>query len=68
MSEYKERIDNMSEAEAKEVLKNVLTTIGNWEPCFSTEYNPCPFGNNCNAVGGEACALRWLEKEWEAGQ
>ena len=59
--DIKERIDTLSEAEAKAALGKLLETVSILEPCRLEFSNYCPHYNECDASGTRRCAEIWLD-------
>ena len=60
--EIKERIDGLSETEAKAALDSVIMTIALQEPCRMNYSDYCPYYNQCNTSGTSECAEIWLDE------
>ena len=63
--DIKERIDVLSEAEAKAALACIVDTISYLGPCIIEDGRDCPyFYGACDDVGGKrkSCAEIWLDE------
>ena len=60
--DIKERIDGLSEAEAKAALDSVIMTIAFLEPCRMHYSDYCPYYDQCNSSGTRECAELWLDE------
>jgi len=60
--DIKQRIDELSEAEAKAALDSVIMTIALKEPCRMSYSDYCPYYNQCNTSGTSECAELWLDE------
>ena len=57
--DIKTRIDELSEAEAKAALVEILCGISHYRPCFIQHGDECPHYISCR--GEKKCAEAWLE-------
>jgi len=57
----KERIDALTEQEAKAALKNIVYSIAVLQPCKAGANRYCPHWSNCKIVHGELCDNVWLD-------
>lgn len=63
--EIKERIDALTEAEAKAALECIVNTISDLSPCIIEDGENCPyFYGACDEVGvkRKSCSEIWLEE------
>ena len=60
--DIKERVDELTEAEAKAVLLNMVSTISVLQPCKAGAKRYCPHWSNCKIVHGELCDNVWLDE------
>lgn len=59
--DIKERIETLSEVEAKAALKNIVYSISVLQPCKAGAKRYCPHWSNCKIVHGELCDNVWLD-------
>lgn len=61
--DIKERIDALTEAEAKAALVEILCNISHYRPCFIQTNDECPHYISCR--GEKKCAKVWLGEALE---
>jgi len=59
--DIRERIDKLTEQEAKAALDSVIMTIALQEPCRMSDSDYCPYYSKCKASGTTECAELWLD-------
>jgi len=66
--DIKERIDGLTEREAKAALEKLLETVSILEPCRLEFSKYCPHYDDCDATGTSRCAEIWLDEALKEAQ